>query len=131
MLYTTVREATYPPQQLRDAEQRREQTIHTCLVHAHFLNSINPGSFGSELNKLYKANDHPSIIIIPGDPPSTTILNIMTKNTPVNTSICNTATPTQSSTNANNTPSQTSTNALDNIPLIKKHSNDNRQQLPT
>ncbi|MPC56774.1 hypothetical protein E2C01_050739 [Portunus trituberculatus] len=79
-------------------------------------------SFAAELNKLYKANDLP-IIIIPEDPPSTAILNIMTKNTSDNTSTkCNTAVPTQPNTNTNNTPSRTSKKALDNIPLIQNTS---------
>ena len=49
--------------------------IHSCMTHAHYLNSVNPGTFNIELQKLYKANNLPTIII-PEDPPSKLILNL-------------------------------------------------------
>ncbi|MPC50982.1 hypothetical protein E2C01_044817 [Portunus trituberculatus] len=55
-----------------------------------------------------------SNIIIPEDPPSNAILNIMTKNTPANTTICNTTAPSEPSTSTNNIPFQTSTKAFEN-----------------
>ncbi len=37
--------------------------IVSYMMHAHYFNSINSGFFNAELNKLYKANNFPAIVI--------------------------------------------------------------------
>lgn len=54
--------------------------IYDCFVHAHIVNVGKPGSFQETLNKTRKANNLPPIII-PEDPPSEAILNVMAQQT--------------------------------------------------
>lgn len=48
-------------------------TIFTCMLHAHFVNIANPGTYSTVLNKTLKLNDLPEIKI-PDDPPSEQII---------------------------------------------------------
>ena len=68
-------QSTINPTSWSFADKDTNIKIASCMMHAHFLNSLNPGCFNEELNKLYKANNLPSIII-PEDPPSKEILNL-------------------------------------------------------
>ncbi len=56
--------------------------INTCILHAHYRNLENPGTYEVELNKVLKLNNLPTIKI-PEIPNSSKILNIpITKPTP-------------------------------------------------
>lgn len=48
--------------------------IMTCMIHAHLMNIVNPGTYNTEMNKLLKANSLPSVIL-PDNPPSQGIIN--------------------------------------------------------
>ncbi len=49
--------------------------INTCILHAHYRNIENPGTYEAELNKVLKLNNLPTIRI-PENPDSHKILNI-------------------------------------------------------
>ncbi|MPC78905.1 hypothetical protein E2C01_073410 [Portunus trituberculatus] len=86
-------------------------------MHAQHLNSVNPGSFSKELNKPYKANNLPTIII-PEDPPSSGILNLM----PQHTLDTTTSEYLETTINTNTAPSQTITRNLEtNATISNKH----------
>ena len=89
--------------------------IASCMMHAHFLNSLNPGCFNEELNKLYKVNNLSSIII-PEDPPSRELLSLnrgkentarQDKTTPCTTQTHSLLRTTQQSTQAQSEPMNT------------------------
>ena len=44
-----------------------------CFMHAHLVNIANPGSYNDEVNKVFKLNNLPPIVL-PSDPPSLVIL---------------------------------------------------------
>ena len=50
-------------------------TILTCIIHSHINNLANPGSYNTELNKVFKLNNIPPIIM-PENPPSKEILSL-------------------------------------------------------
>ena len=68
------------------------------MAHAHHLNAANPGTFNEELQKLFKANNLPTINI-PTDPPSKDILNLTNQGTtqPLINDLCTSTTLTQTS----------------------------------
>lgn len=47
--------------------------IFTCMMHAHFMNMANPGSYEEELNKILELNNLPTIKV-PSNPPSASII---------------------------------------------------------
>ena len=53
--------------------------ILSCMLHAHFMNAIHPGTYNEELNRALKLNNLPKINL-PSNPPSKEILNL-TSNT--------------------------------------------------
>lgn len=50
-------------------------TILTCMLHAHFMNMAQPGTYNIEMNKLLKANNLPTVNL-PDNPPSFEIINM-------------------------------------------------------
>ena len=54
-------------------------TILTCILHAHLGNIAHPGTYNEEVNKLFKLNKLPPIVL-PDNPPSKLILSLATKN---------------------------------------------------
>ena len=71
----TQNNTAYKQNQFSLIDKETNIKIQSCMNHAHYLNAINPGTFNAELQKLYKANGLPTIII-PEDPPSRQILNL-------------------------------------------------------
>lgn len=47
--------------------------IFQCMLHAHFVNASKPGTYSIEVNTMFKANNHPPLVI-PEDPPSLDII---------------------------------------------------------
>ena len=56
------------------------QKILTCILHAHVLNAVNPGTYEKELNEMLTQNNLPNIKA-PNNPPSSKILNMETPST--------------------------------------------------
>lgn len=52
--------------------------IYQSMLHAHFINIGNPGSFSKTFNSLMKANNLPTLVI-PEDPPSLEIITQLSK----------------------------------------------------
>ncbi|MPC22836.1 hypothetical protein E2C01_015863 [Portunus trituberculatus] len=69
----------------------------TCMMHAHLINSMNPGSYNDELNRALKLNNLPPVNL-PVNPPSKHILNL--------TSEKQTHSTQENSQNTDSTPSQ-------------------------
>ena len=55
--------------------RKPSERIMACLLYAHMQNSNKPGTFNDEVNKVFKLNNLPSIIL-PNNPPSVEILNL-------------------------------------------------------
>lgn len=55
--------------------QDTASTILACIIHAHVINTANPGSYNTEVNKLFKANNLPQVKF-PDNPPSKDIMSL-------------------------------------------------------
>ena len=65
--------AKNPPPALPILEKDTASKMMACFIHAHFINIANPGTYNEEVNKVFKLNNLPSIVL-PPDPPSIVIL---------------------------------------------------------
>lgn len=67
--------STTPIQATSQIEDNTEAhlKIYACMLHTHFINAADPGTYSTQLNKIFKANNLPEIII-PSDPPSKRII---------------------------------------------------------
>ena len=53
--------------------------IMSCMMHAHLINAVNPGTYNTELNRTLKLNNLPTINL-PNDPPSKEIMSLVNTN---------------------------------------------------
>lgn len=67
---------TIPSQPIINTETHLK--IYSCMLHAHFQNASKPGTYSTELNKLFRANNLPEIII-PSEPDSDKIISAITR----------------------------------------------------
>lgn len=51
--------------------------ILTCIIHSHIINMANPGTYNTEINKVFKLNNLPHINL-PENPPSKQVLSLAT-----------------------------------------------------
>ncbi len=56
-------------------EEETATKIMACMMRAHLINSINPGSYSDDLNRALKLNNLPPVIL-PDNPPSKQTLNL-------------------------------------------------------
>ena len=56
-------------------EQDTAKKILSCMMHAHLMNSVEPGTYNDELNRALKLNNLP-LIILPSNSPSKKIPNL-------------------------------------------------------
>lgn len=75
--YSQAAASTIPPPTVTNINLGKDTaaTILTCMLHAHFMNIAQPGSYNLEMNKLLKANNLPQVNL-PDNPPSFQIINM-------------------------------------------------------
>lgn len=80
----TVNANTYsaPTQQPFDRDTCAKIT--SCMLHAHMINAVNPGTYNDEFNRALTLNNLPKINL-PPNPPSKQILTMMTNSNNSNT----------------------------------------------
>lgn len=61
-------------------ETDKHDRMYMCMMHTHFKNSKNPGTYEQELNKMLTANNLPTLKV-PEDPPSLDILTAINRET--------------------------------------------------
>lgn len=82
-------------------EKQTATKMIACMMHAHLINAINPGSYNSELNRALKLNNLPPVNL-PDNPPSQKILDLTKDN--------QTPTPNENTQNTSNNTTQDNTN---------------------
>ena len=60
-------------------EKDTASTILTCILHGHIHNIAHPGTYNKEVNKLFKINKLPPIIL-PENSPSKKFFSLATRN---------------------------------------------------
>ncbi len=105
-------------------EKETAAKLMACLMHAHLINSTNPGTYNDEFNRALKLNNLPPIIL-PNNPPSKQIVNL-TKEVQTPASEENTQNTENAHPQGTHNPSQpthqeqdTNEDALDMPPLEK------------